>query len=66
MAHRTIRLTDEDEKNIALVQEHFRTGPVPINVHWNDVIRTGLKELVKRLEGAAEAGNELDSGNDPS
>ena len=50
MAHRTIRLTDEDEKNIALVQEYFRAGPVPINVHWNDVIRTGLRELVKRLK----------------
>ena len=53
MAHRTVRLTDEDERRISVVQEHFRAGPVPIDVHWAEVIRTGLRELAQRLERTA-------------
>ena len=52
MAHRTVRLTDEDERHIQVVQEHFRSGAIPIEVHWNDVIRTALRELAQRLESA--------------
>ena len=49
MAHRTIRLSDEDERNIARIQEHFRRSRIPVEVHWNEVIRTGLRELAQRL-----------------
>ena len=52
MAHRTVRLNDDDERNIAIVQEHFRRGPIPIEIHWNEVIRTGLRHLAERLAEA--------------
>ena len=34
MAHRTLRLTDEDERNIARIQDHFRQSTIPIEVHY--------------------------------
>ena len=49
MAHRTVRLNEEDERHIAIVQEHFRRGPIPIEIHWNEVIRTGLRHLAERV-----------------
>ena len=55
MAHRSVRLSSEDEANISAIQEHFRSGPVPIEVHWNEVIRTGLRELVQRLDRERKA-----------
>ena len=54
MAHRTLRLTEEDERNIARVQEHFRNGDIPIDIHWNEVIRTGLRELAQRISTETE------------
>ena len=55
MAHRTIRLSDEDERNIVLIQEHFRQSTIPIEVHWNEIIRTGLRELAQRLAETSES-----------
>ena len=34
MAHRTLRLTDEDERNIARIQDHFRQSTIPVEVHY--------------------------------
>ena len=34
MAHRTLRLTDEDERNIARSQDHFRQSTIPVEVHY--------------------------------
>ena len=58
MAHRTLRLTDQDERNIARIQEHFRHSLIPIEVHWNEVIRTGLRELAQRLDAERAPGRE--------
>ena len=55
MAHRTLRLTDEDERNIDRIQEHFRQSLIPVEVHWNEIIRTGLRELAQRLEATSES-----------
>ena len=54
MAHRTLRLTDEDERNIARIQDHFRQSTIPIEVHWNEIVRTGLRELAQRLAAPSE------------
>ena len=55
MAHRTLRLTDEDERNIDRIQAHFRQSLIPVEVHWNEIIRTGLRELAQRLEATSES-----------
>ena len=55
MAHRTLRLTDEDERNIDRIQAHFRQSSIPVEVHWNEIIRTGLRELAQRLAETSES-----------
>ena len=54
MAHRTLRLTNEDERNIARIQDHFRQSTIPIEVHWNEIVRSGLRELAQRLAATSE------------
>ena len=66
MAHRRINFNDEDEQRIAAIQEYFRNDVVPIEVHWNEVIRTALRELEARLSdtGQEKAPAESDGGDD--